>query len=210
MSRATWTPEQTEILMLGIQQGKKVKEIAAELNVSPKRVSNKIQILKNQKPFSSEVEKAKPIPEAAELFIKKRYTVSEMATVFKKQHDKDKAEIKKLREENETLRSFKAVNSYESGKKNKTDEILKQAIVKYGKDAQVKMAIEEMSELTQALCKDFRGKGNAENIAEEIADVEIMIQQLKIIFNNRNDVNRFYELKIKRLKNNLRRSKNDL
>lgn len=204
MSRATWTPEQTEILMLGIQQGKKVKEIAAELNVSPKRVSNKIQILKNQKPFSSEVEKAKSIPEAAELFIKKRYTVSEMATVFKKQHDKDKAEIKKLREENEMLRSLKAVNSYESGKKNKTDEILKQAIVKYGKDAQVKMAIEEMSELTQALCKDFRGKGNAENIAEEIADVGIMIQQLLIIFNNRNDANRFYELKIKRLKNNLR------
>lgn len=172
--------------------------------MSPKRVSNKIQILKNKKPFSSEVEKAKPIPEAAELFIKKRYTVSEMATVFKKQHDKDKAEIKKLREENEMLRSLKAVNSYESGKKNKTDEILKQAIVKYGKDAQVKMAIEEMSELTQALCKNFRGKGNAENIAEEIADVEIMIQQLQIIFNNRNDVNRFYELKIKRLKNNLR------
>lgn len=82
---------------------------------------------------------------------------------------------------------------------------MKQAIVKYGKDAQIKMAIEEMSELTQALCKDFRGKGNAENIAEEIADVEIMIQQLQIIFNNRNDVNRFYEFKIKRLKNYLRK-----
>lgn len=205
MSRAAWTSEQEKLLLLRLEQGKKVKEIAAELNVSPKRVSNKIQILKNQKPFSSEAEKAQPIPEASELFTKKRYTVSEMATVFKKQHDKDKAEIKKLREENEMLRSLKAVNSYESGKKNKTDEILKQAIAKYGKDAQIKMAIEEMSELTQALCKDFRGKGNAENIAEEIADVEIMIQQLQIIFNNRNDVSRFYELKIKRLKNNLRK-----
>lgn len=204
MSRAAWTTEQEKLLLLMLEQGKKVKEIAAELNVSPKRVSNKIQILKNQKPFSSEVEKAKPIPEASELFTKKRYTVSEMATVFKKQHDKDKAEIKKLREENEMLRSLKAVNSYESVKKNKTDEILKQAIAKHGKDAQIKMAIEEMSELTQALCKDFRGKSNADNIAEEIADVEIMLKQLQIIFNNRNDVNRFYELKIKRLKNNLR------
>lgn len=53
-------------------------------------------------------------------------------------------------------------------------------------------------------------ESNADNIAEEIADVEIMLKQLQIIFNNRNDVNRFYELKIKRLKNNLRRSKNDL
>ena len=79
------------------------------------------------------------------------------------------------------------------------------AAAKYGKDAQIKMAIEEMSELTQALCKDFRGKANADIIAEEIADVEIMIQQLQIIFNNRNDVSRFYELKIKRLKNNLRK-----
>lgn len=70
MNRAAWTTEQEKLLLLRLEQGKKVKEIAAELNVSPKRVSNKIQILKNQKLFSSEVEKAKPIPEAAELFTK--------------------------------------------------------------------------------------------------------------------------------------------
>ena len=178
--------------------------------MSKKRVENKKQNLKNKGIVARAKKKAEPLPEASELFTKKRYTVSEMAAVFKKQHDKDKAEIKKLREENEMLRSLKAINSHESGTKNKTDEILKQAIATYGKDAQVKMAIEEMSELTQALCKDFRGKGNAGNIAEEIADVEIVLQQLKIVFSNRNDVNRFYELKIKRLKNNLRRSKNDL
>lgn len=51
MSRAAWTSEQEKLLLLRLEQGKKVKEIAAELNMSPKRISNKIQILKNQKPY---------------------------------------------------------------------------------------------------------------------------------------------------------------
>lgn len=51
MSRAAWTTEQEKLLLLRLEQGKKVKEIAAELNVSPKRVSNKIQILKKSKTF---------------------------------------------------------------------------------------------------------------------------------------------------------------
>lgn len=62
------------------------------------------------------------------------------------------------------------------------NEIYKRAIEEYGKDSQLKMAIEEMAELTQAICKSFRGKDNVDNIIEEIADVEIMIAQLKIIF----------------------------
>ena len=61
------------------------------------------------------------------------------------------------------------------------DEIYQQAIAKFGKDAQLKMAIEEMAELTQAICKSFRESNNHENIVEEIADVEIMLAQLKII-----------------------------
>lgn len=62
------------------------------------------------------------------------------------------------------------------------DEIYQQAIAKYGKEAQLKMVIEEMAELTQAICKSFRGANNHENIVEEIADVEIMLAQLKIIY----------------------------
>lgn len=60
----------------------------------------------------------------------------------------------------------------------KIEEIYKQAIETYGKDAQLKMCIEEMAELTQAICKSFRGKDNLDNIIEEIADVEIMLAQL--------------------------------
>lgn len=65
---------------------------------------------------------------------------------------------------------------------NKIKEIYKRAIETYGKDAQLKMAIEEMAELTQAICKSFRCNDNIENIIEEIADVEIMLAQIKLIF----------------------------
>lgn len=44
----------------------------------------------------------------------------------------------------------------------------------YGKELQIKQAIEELSELITALTW-----GNKEDITEEIGDVEIMIAQLK-------------------------------
>lgn len=68
------------------------------------------------------------------------------------------------------------------------DEICEKAVRKFGKTAQLIMAMEEMSELIQALSKDVRGKGSRNNISEEIADVEIMLAQLKIIYRNANDV----------------------
>ena len=68
-----------------------------------------------------------------------------------------------------------------------------QAINKYGLSAQTDMAIEEMSELIKALLKSRRIEshndrycGNIEdvykNIQEEIVDVEIMLDQLKIMY----------------------------
>lgn len=61
-------------------------------------------------------------------------------------------------------------------------EIFEKAIATYGKTAQKMMLIEEMSELTKEICKDFRGRKNVGSIAEEIADVEIMLEQIKMIY----------------------------
>lgn len=61
--------------------------------------------------------------------------------------------------------------------------IFKKAIETYGADLQKQVAIEEMSELTKEICKDFRGIANRENIIEEIADVQIMLYQLMDIYN---------------------------
>lgn len=68
--------------------------------------------------------------------------------------------------------------------------IMKRAIDTYGERAQCDVAIEEMAELTKALLKTRRMSDNdhaaqqraISNVIEEIADVEIMISQLKIIY----------------------------
>ena len=61
-------------------------------------------------------------------------------------------------------------------------DLFDKARSKYGIDAQVQMCIEEMSELTKELCKWFRDKGDINHISEEIADVEIMLEQMKQSF----------------------------
>lgn len=56
-------------------------------------------------------------------------------------------------------------------------------IQKYGKEMQIIVAIEELSELQKELTKYLRGlQTDYINIAEEITDVEIMCEQLKFIF----------------------------
>jgi len=61
------------------------------------------------------------------------------------------------------------------------------------------VAIEELSELQKEITKDLRGNANDEHIAEEMADVEIMLEQLKIMYDNNDNVKRYKELKISRI-----------
>ena len=61
--------------------------------------------------------------------------------------------------------------------------LLDRAITTYGAPAQMDMAVEEMAELTKALCKVKRvscaaeAKAVLENAGEEMADVQIMLDQ---------------------------------
>lgn len=72
----------------------------------------------------------------------------------------------------------------------------------YGNDAQEDMAIEECSELIKAILK-FR-RSNAKDsdlrdaVIDEIADVQIMLTQLGIIFNCVEEVNERIDFKIDR------------
>ena len=79
--------------------------------------------------------------------------------------------------------------------------IFENAIERYGAEAQEGIAQEECAELIQAISKKHRGKPH--NIAEEIADVEIMLEQLKIINGCENEVKEIREQKISRLQKNL-------
>ncbi len=68
----------------------------------------------------------------------------------------------------------------------------KQFLDEWGYDAQSNVCIEEMSELTKALCKYARfGKENApqeikDNVIEEIADVLNMAEQMAYYFGEEN------------------------
>ena len=78
-------------------------------------------------------------------------------------------------------------------------QICKEAVAVYGKEQQLLMFFEEVGELMQAISKDKRGFGDKANIAEEICDVEIMIEQLKYIYGCHREVNKFKNKKIVRL-----------
>ena len=83
------------------------------------------------------------------------------------------------------------------------DEILKNALKHYGANSQRIVAIEEMSELTKELCKVARGEENAAHIAEEIADVRIMLDQMEIMFDCRKQVELIESGKLERLRKRL-------
>lgn len=92
----------------------------------------------------------------------------------------------------------------------KRPEALQEAVAAYGTHAQVDMAIEEMSELTKALCKERRcgfGQGSRAqahaNIIEEIADVIIMLAQLLIIFDKDREIQKETDYKLNRLSERL-------
>ena len=80
-------------------------------------------------------------------------------------------------------------------------EIMRSAIRKNGKAMQTVVAIEEMSELQKELTKFIRGKGNRDNLIEEVADVLVMITQIQIMYHIPDDeVERIMHLKLNRLK----------
>lgn len=56
------------------------------------------------------------------------------------------------------------------------------AIAEFGAENQKKMLFEELAELQNAVCKYDRGRGSKDSIAEEIADVRIMIEQIIRIY----------------------------
>ena len=81
-----------------------------------------------------------------------------------------------------------------------TDEeivVCKKAIDTFGVANQQLKAVEEMGELIQAIAKALIGKEH--NVEEEIADVEIMLIQLKIMYDLKK-IEEWKEFKINRLK----------
>lgn len=84
-------------------------------------------------------------------------------------------------------------------------ELYASAFIKWGVNAQLDMLIEEMSELTTKIIHFKRNRINSNKLSEEIADVEIMLEQLKWYFTLENKVKQNKEFKLKRLEERLKR-----
>ena len=65
---------------------------------------------------------------------------------------------------------------------NINKEIVSRSLDTYGNGMQLVVCMEELSELTQAISKEIRGKDNRNNLVEEMADVIICLEILKQIF----------------------------
>ena len=87
-------------------------------------------------------------------------------------------------------------------------ETCQAAVNHFGYQSQSMMAIEEMAELQKEICKHFRGKSNFYQIAEEIADVQIMLEQLIILHDCRDAVEEWKFAKLFRLKELMSDGKN--
>ena len=84
--------------------------------------------------------------------------------------------------------------------------IIERAIEAFGKDMQLTVAVEELSELIKEICKSKRGNFNIDNITEELADCYIMMDQIAIIFGIRHsDITAEMDKKIARLEKRLKR-----
>lgn len=77
-----------------------------------------------------------------------------------------------------------------------TKELYQKALDLWGKDLQLNMVFEELGELITKLSRVIRGRINIDDLAEEIADVEIMLEQLQFIYNLEEEIS---DLKIKKL-----------
>lgn len=83
-------------------------------------------------------------------------------------------------------------------------EILSAALKTYGAEPQTVMVMEEMAELTKELCKHARGADNTDAIAEEMADVYIMLSQMEILHGVEERVIWWYNAKLARLEERLK------
>ena len=82
------------------------------------------------------------------------------------------------------------------------------ALEHYGMYHQIVKCMEECGELIQALARHLGGEHNEEDVVEELADVEIMLMQMRAVF-GRQDAHRMMVQKLARLKMRMEEEEKD-
>ena len=86
-------------------------------------------------------------------------------------------------------------------------DVLNDAIDTYGEHNQMIVAIEELSELQKEITKTLRGAMDLEHISEEMADVQIILDQLEIMLANRGHVSKYQNEKTRRLADRIKQTR---
>ena len=73
------------------------------------------------------------------------------------------------------------------------------ALRKNGLETQMRKAVEEMIEHAKEICKIGSGEGSTVALADEIADVTIMLEQMALFFGVNDVVDKHVDMKIRRL-----------
>lgn len=68
---------------------------------------------------------------------------------------------------------------------NEQRNLFRAALAKWGEGPQLMMVIEEALELALAVARKSRGRGTVDDLAEECADVEIMLGQVRSMIGDR-------------------------
>jgi hypothetical protein len=82
------------------------------------------------------------------------------------------------------------------------NENFKKVIEKFGKEHQINIFAEECGEALVAISKYRRGLAGSVAVVEELVDLSIMIEQLKLVYDpDKTEFDPIYEYKIDRIKN---------
>ena len=90
-----------------------------------------------------------------------------------------------------------------------TNEIYRAALDTFGAEAQTKMLFEEIGELMAAICQYSRGRDKVSHVAEEIADVQIMLGQMAVLFDCEEEVERMKLYKLRRLEQRIQEASHE-
>ena len=83
--------------------------------------------------------------------------------------------------------------------KESAQAIYRAALDTFGTEAQTKKLFEEIGEFMEAFCKCSAGRDKLSHLAEEMADVHNMLDQMAVLFDCEAEVERQKRYKLKRL-----------
>lgn len=76
------------------------------------------------------------------------------------------------------------------------EKLYRAAISVWGTEHQTKKTFEEIGEFIEAICKCAEHRDKAAHVAEEIADVQIMLEQMTVLYGIEKEVEAFRESKL--------------